>query len=160
MSRFFPLPNGWQGVRVRHVSAVMGVLLALVIALLPAAPAAARGLSVVAGGAAAFYGPAYDNGGWDKIIRAHIVSGQYDAATFPYDPQGFYCVHPDYAFGAILTVRNARTGRTGTCTVADTVALSDQPVWRARWAIEMSWAMFSWLGLDNGNQVEVLAGTG
>ncbi len=56
--------------------------------------------------------------------------------------------------------RNARTGRTGACTVADAVAPSDQPVWRARWAIETSWAMFSWLGLEDGNWVDVPAVAG
>ena len=44
--------------------------------------------------------------------------------------------------------------------VADAVAPSDQPVWRARWAIETSWAMFSWLGLEDGNWVDVPAVAG
>lgn len=142
--------------RVRPVPAFLAVSV-LAVLLVLTAPAEARGLQVVGSGAAAFYSPAFDNGGWEKIIRMHLADGQYDATSFPYDPQGFYCVHPDYAFGTVLTVRNARTGRTAMCIVADMVAPSDQPTWRARWTIEMSWAMFSWLGLEESNRVDVLA---
>jgi hypothetical protein len=111
---------------------------------------------VVDSGAAVYYSPSWDYGGWDAIIRKRIAWGQHDAATFPYNSSGHYCVHPDYVFGNVLTIRNRYTGAEATCTIADSVAPQDQANWRRHAAIEMSYRMFKDLDLPDGNAVEVL----
>lgn len=123
----------------------------------PASPTA--GLTIIAEGGAAFYAPGYDNGGWDAIIRTHIRGGQGSADTFPYSPEGHYCVHPDFVFGNVLTVQNMDTGKTLRCTVADAVAPADQGFWRSHFAIEISYSLFADLGLDKGNHVRIWAFT-
>ncbi len=124
----------------------------------PAAPVSpTAGLSVVGEGGAAFYSPQYDNGGWDAIIRTHMRGGQGSPDTFPYSPNGYYCVHPDFVFGNVLTIQNTDTGKTLRCTVADAVAPWDQPFWRSHFVIEISYALFTDLGLTNGNHVRVWA---
>ena len=124
-------------------------------------PAAAvnptAGLTQVGDGGAAFYAPGYDNGGWDAIIRTHMRGGQGDPKTFPYSPEGYYCVHPDFVFGNVLTLQNPETGKTIRCTVADAVAPGDQGYWRSRFVIELSYASFTALGLDRSNHVTVWA---
>lgn len=110
-------------------------------------------------GGAAFYSPSYDNGGWDAIIRTHMRGGQGSPDTFPYSPEGYYCVHPDFVFGNILTLQNMDTGKTIRCTVADAVAPSDQGYWRNHFVIEISYSLFTALGLNNGNHVRVWAMT-
>jgi hypothetical protein len=126
----------------------------------PAAPVSpTAGLTPIGEGGAAFYSPQYDNGGWDAIIRTHMRGGQGSPDTFPYSPQGYYCVHPDFVFGNILTIQNTDTGKTLRCTVADAVAPSDQPFWRSHFAIEISYSLFTDLGLNNGNHVRVWAMT-
>ena len=114
------------------------------------------GLVVIDSGSAAFYSQSYDYGGWSRIIQRRIGWGQHDPATYPYSDEGYYCVHPDYVFGNVLTLRNPRTGVTLTCTIGDNVALGDQAVWRRRWVIEVSHVLFVALGLEYGNTVEVL----
>jgi hypothetical protein len=121
----------------------------------PANPTA--GLTVVGEGGAAFYSPQYDNGGWDVIIHTHMRGGQGNSDTFPYSPEGYYCVHPDFVFGNILTIQNTDTGKTLRCTVADAVAPWDQPFWRSHFVIETSYSLFTDLGLTTGNHVRVWA---
>ncbi len=121
----------------------------------PASPTA--GLTPVGEGGAAFYSPSYDNGGWDAIIRTHMRGGQGNPDTFPYSPQGYYCVHPDFVFGNVLTLQNTDTGKTIRCTVADAVAPWDQNYWRSHFVIEISYNLFTALGLTNGNHVRVWA---
>lgn len=124
----------------------------------PAAPISpTAGLTPIGEGGAAFYSPQYDNGGWDAIIRTHMRDGQGSPDTFPYSPQGYYCVHPDFVFGNILTIQNTDTGETLRCTVADAVAPWDQLFWRSHFAIEISYSLFTDLGLNNGNHVRVWA---
>jgi hypothetical protein len=123
----------------------------------PANPTA--GLTEIGEGGAAFYSPSYDNGGWDAIIRTHMRGGQGNPNTFPYSPEGYYCVHPDFVFGNILTLQNTDTGKTIRCTVADAVAPQDQNYWRNHFVIEISYSLFTALGLDNGNHVRVWAMT-
>lgn len=128
----------------------------------PAPPAPASptdGLTPVGEGGAAFYSPSYDYGGWDAIIRTHMRGGQGSPDTFPYSPEGYYCVHPDFVFGNILTLQNTDTGKTIRCTVADAVAPWDQGYWRNHFVIEISYSLFSALGLNNGNHVRVWAMT-
>lgn len=120
-------------------------------------PSPTAGLTEIGSGGAAFYAPGYDRGGWDAIINTHMRGGQGTSNTFPYSPDGFYCVHPDFVFGNVLTVQNMDTGKTLHCTVADAVAPWDQGVWRSRFVIEMSYALFTALGLDRGNHVTVWA---
>ena len=116
-----------------------------------------EGLSLVAEGGAEYYAPNYDWGGWDAIISTHIRGGQASPNSFPYSPQGYYCVHPDYVFGNVLTLQNPDTGKTIKCTVADAVAPWDQPNWRSHCVIEMSYAAYTALGLDQRNHVTVWA---
>jgi hypothetical protein len=120
-------------------------------------PSPTDGLTLIADGGAEFYAPGFDAGGWDAIIRTHISGGQGSAATFPYSPQGYYCVHPDFAFGNILTLQNPETGKTIRCTVADAVAPWDQPNWRSHCVIEISYALYAALSLDQHNHVTVWA---
>lgn len=117
----------------------------------------AEGLVVVGSGPAVYYSPSFDYGGWDAIISRRIAWGQHDPATFPYSDQGFYCVHPDYVFGNVLTVRSVETGVAVTCTVADMVAPADQAHWRAHAAIEVSFRLYQFLGLSSRDEVEVMA---
>lgn len=109
----------------------------------------------VGDGNAAFYSADFDNGGWDKIIQARLRSGQGDPKTFAFSPDGFYCVHPDFAFGDVLVLQNVTTGKTVRCTIADSIAPSEETVWRSHWVIETSYALFSALGLDRTNHVTV-----
>jgi len=123
----------------------------------PADPTA--GLTVIGEGGAAFYSSGYDDGGWDAIIRTHMRGGQGSPDTFPYSPEGYYCVHPDFIFGNILTLQNTDTGKTIRCTIADAVAPGDQGYWRTHFVIEISYRLFTALGLNNGNHVRVWAMT-
>ncbi len=133
------------------------------VASTPAPPAPpvnpTAGLTPIGEGGAAFYAPGYDNGGWDAIIRTHMRDGQGSPDTFPYSPGGYYCVHPDFVFGNILTLQNTDTGKTIRCTVADAVAPQDQGYWRSHFVIEISYSLFTALGLNNGNHVRVWAMT-
>lgn len=133
------------------------LLLAAALALPPpvAASPASEGLVAYDHGAAAHYAANYDDGEWERIIRRHISWGQHDAATFPYSPEGYYCVHPDFAIGNVLTLSNPRTGVWIRCTIGDAVATQDVRLWRSRWCVEMSWAAFRALSLDEGNEVVV-----
>lgn len=122
-----------------------------------ATPNPLANLSLIGDGGAVFYAPAYDAGGWEAIIRTHLSNGKGNAATFPYSPEGYYCVHPDFVFGNVLTLQNPATGQTLRCTVADAVAPYDQANWRRKAVIEVSYALFTALGLDRGNRVTVWA---
>ena len=70
-----------------------------------------------------------------------------------YDPNGYYCVHPDFKVGERL--RLVANGVELTCTIGDSVAAEHVAGWRTRWAVELSWPTFAALGLDRNNQVEV-----
>lgn len=113
-----------------------------------ATPDPLAGLVMIARGPAAFYGAGYDRGGWEAIIHRHIQYGQVNDNTFAWSPQGYYCVHPDYHLGNILTLQNPRTGKTIQCTVADAVDAGDEALWRSRWKVEMSYAAFTALALN------------
>jgi hypothetical protein len=93
-------------------------------------------------GAAAFYAPAFDNGGWDQVIKSHVSWGQIDPEQFPYSPEGYYCVHPGSELGDRLRVMNAITGEEVVCTVADVVAPADLPHWQRSVVIELSYCAF------------------
>jgi hypothetical protein len=112
------------------------------------------GLTAIDSGAAAFYGPGWDGAGWDRIRRTQAANHGLSPDQV-YDPDGWYCVRPGFGIGDVLTIRNENTGATGTCVVADMVAPGDQAVWWSRWVVEMSYAAFHGLGLDEGNFVSV-----
>jgi hypothetical protein len=137
------------------------VVLALVAGALvmnaphPSAHDPARdGLTAIDSGSAAFYSANFDGAGWDRIRRVQAANHGIDPSQV-YDPDGWYCVRPGFGIGDILTIRNEKTGATGTCVVADMVAPGDQAVWWNRWVIELSYRAFVGLGLDDGNSVSV-----
>ena len=66
-------------------------------------------------------------------------------------------MHPDFAFGNVLTLRNPEDGATIRCTVADVVAPWDQGYWRNRFVIELSYVAYHALGLERTNHVTVWA---
>lgn len=105
-------------------------------------------------GAAAFYAAGYDRAWWDWVLSYHAGNG-YAVAGWTPDPNGYYCVHPDYLPGSRL--RLVANGVTLDCTVGDAVQSFDQAAWRSNWAVEMSWDTFKALGLDGVNVVEVYA---
>jgi hypothetical protein len=112
-----------------------------------------EGLVVYDRGPAVYYSAQYDNGGWDRIIAARMAWGEGDPDTFAYSSDGYYCVHPDFDFGNVVTLQNARTGQTIRCTVADTVAPQDVSWWRQHATIELSYRAWRGLALDRENDV-------
>jgi len=112
-----------------------------------------EGLVVYDRGPAVYYSASYDNGGWDHIIASRMAWGEGDPDTFAYSPDGYYCVHPDFDFGNVITLQNARTGQVLRCTVADVVAPGDVANWRRHTTIELSYRAWHALGLAGGNDV-------
>jgi hypothetical protein len=137
-----------------------GLAVGVIAAAMGAAPVTAgkppeEGLVVYDRGPAAYYSSSYDNGGWASIIARRLAWGQHDRDTFPYSPEGYYCVHPDFVFGNVVTLENPRTGATVQCTIADMVAPADQAHWRSSVVIEVSYRCFRALELNEGNEVEL-----
>lgn len=140
-----------------------GVILALVLgaALMSAghsgatAGATTEGLTMIDEGSAAYYSPSYTGAGWERIRQIQAANSGLDPAAV-YDDAGFYCVRIGSLPGQIITLRNPRTGTTITCMTADTNAPEDNAVWKSRWVVETSWLAFRALGLQNGNDVQVL----
>lgn len=118
------------------------------------AGATTAGLTMLDEGAAAYYSPSWDNGGWDQIVQRHADWGQF-GPDFQYNTDGHWCVDPSFALGNIITLRNANTGATITCTIGDAVAGQDLAYWQARFVVEMSYRAFTDLGLADGNNVQV-----
>lgn len=108
--------------------------------------------ALVSAGGAAYYSASFDRAWWDWAIGFHAGNGNA-VADWATDPNGFYCVHPDYRPGQRL--RLVANGVTLDCTIGDSVQTYDQPAWRSKWAIELSWDTFVALGLDGSNRVEV-----
>ncbi|HYI13876.1 MAG TPA: hypothetical protein VEX37_00680 [Thermomicrobiales bacterium] len=103
-------------------------------------------------GRAAYYSASYDVAWWERTMRLYDSWGT--AITgWQYDPNGYYCVHPDFKVGERL--RLVANGVELTCTIGDTVASQHVAGWRTRWAVELSWPTFTALGLDRNNHVEV-----
>lgn len=105
-------------------------------------------------GAAAYYDPDYDRAWWDRTIALHASWGNA-VAGWQVDPNGYYCVHPDYRPGQRL--RLVANGVTLDCTIGDSVQDAHKAMWRSRWAVELSWDTFQALGLAGNNRVEVYA---
>ncbi|MCX7624282.1 MAG: hypothetical protein N2Z82_11120 [Thermomicrobium sp.] len=119
-----------------------------------AAPLNGRPLSELARGRAAYYDPSYSTGWWERTLAAYVSWGSAVPGAAP-DPNGFYCVHPDFRPGErLLLVAN---GTALWCTIGDTVAPGHVASWRSRWVVELSWPTFVALGLDRNNDVTVWA---
>lgn len=103
-------------------------------------------------GRAAHYDPSYSVAWWEEAMRKHVSWGNAIDYWKP-DPNGFYCVHPDYLIGERLKLE--ANGRVLECTIGDQVAVPHQLAWRAKWAVELSWPTFQALGLDRNNHVRV-----
>ena len=103
-------------------------------------------------GRAAHYSPSYDTAWWEGAMSRHASWGNA-VDTWQVDPQGFYCVHPDYFVGERLKLE--ANERVLECTIGDRVAEPHQLGWRSRWAVELSWSAFTALGLDRNNEVAV-----
>lgn len=103
-------------------------------------------------GQAAFYSPNYTRAWWDRTIRLHASWGNAVPDWAP-DPNGYYCVHPDFRPGQRL--RLSANGVTLWCTIGDMVNPVDVPLWRSRWVVELAWDTFVALGLDRSNWVDV-----
>jgi hypothetical protein len=119
----------------------------------PAPPAVTPGPGGLLGsGRAAYYSASYDVAWWERTIRLYDSWGT--AVTgWQYDPNGYYCVHPDFKVGERL--RLVANGVELTCTIGDTVASQHVAGWRTRWAVELSYPTFVALGLNRNNHVEV-----
>ncbi|MCS7050020.1 MAG: hypothetical protein NZL87_00220, partial [Thermomicrobium sp.] len=103
-------------------------------------------------GHAAYYDPSYDVNWWNRTLATYANWGGAVPGAQP-DPQGFYCVHPDYRPGErLLLIAN---GVALWCTIGDTVAPGHVAAWRSRWVVELSWPTFLALGLDRTNDVTV-----
>lgn len=105
-------------------------------------------------GAAAYYSASYDRAWWDRTIGLHASWGGA-VSGWAVDPNGYYCVHPDFRPGQRL--RLVANGVTIECTIGDSVQAAHQAQWRAKWAVELSWDTFAALGLDKKNVVQVFA---
>ncbi|MDI3341423.1 MAG: lytic transglycosylase domain-containing protein [Sphaerobacter sp.] len=114
-------------------------------------PAAPRHIAT---GPAAFYSPGYTVGWWAYTLERHAGWGNAVPGWAP-DPNGYYCVHPDFRPGQRLQL--SANGVTLWCTIGDAVAAGHQPAWRARWAVELSYNTFLALHLNQRNVVEVRA---
>ncbi|MCX2726960.1 transglycosylase SLT domain-containing protein [Thermomicrobium sp. 4228-Ro] len=113
-----------------------------------------RPLVEIGRGHAAYYDPSYSTAWWERTLAAYADWGGAVAGAAP-DPNGFYCVHPDFRPGErLLLVAN---GTALWCTIGDTVAAGHVASWRSRWVIELSWLTFVALGLDRNNDVTVWA---
>jgi len=107
---------------------------------------------LIGDGPAAHYSPSYDTAWWEGAMASHASWGNAVDAWQP-DPNGFYCVHPDYLIGERLKLE--ANERVLECTIGDRVAMPHQLAWRAKWSVELSWTAFTALGLDRANAVTV-----
>lgn len=103
-------------------------------------------------GHVAYYSPSYTPDWWARTMGLHAGWGNAVEGWQP-DPNGFYCVHPDYLIGEVMKVE--ANGRVIECTIGDMVAVPHQISWRAHWVLEMNWNAFKALGLDRNNQARV-----
>lgn len=140
-----------------------GVILALALgaALMGAwhigatAGATTDGLTMIDEGVAAYYSPSYTGAGWERIRSITAANVGLDPAQVD-DADKFFCVKVGYGISDIITLRNPANNRVATCRIADTNAPQDNAVWLSRFVVEVSWNTFVYLGLQNGNDVQVL----
>ncbi|MFW6074770.1 MAG: transglycosylase SLT domain-containing protein [Chloroflexota bacterium] len=103
-------------------------------------------------GRVAYYGASYTPEWWEGAMERHASWGNA-VEDWEYDPNGYYCVHPDYYVGELMRVE--ANGVTIVCTIGDRVAEPHHTSWRSRWALEMNWDAFTALELDRNNHAEV-----
>ena len=106
----------------------------------------------IGSGAAAYYSPSYDRAWWEWALTFYNAKGLVTPG-WQNDPNGYYCVHPNYLPGDRL--RLVANGVTLDCTVGDMVAGQDVWNWRQKFVVELGWDTFKALGLDRSNRVEV-----
>lgn len=105
-------------------------------------------------GAAVYYSPSFDQGGWQAIVKLRQAWGQLPA-DFAMPAGAYYCAHPDHDIGTVVRVQNAITGAVIDCVVVDTVAPGDVAHWKAHAVIELSWAGFCAVDGRDVNRVVV-----
>lgn len=103
-------------------------------------------------GRVAYYSAGYDTAWWEEAMRKHASWGNAVEGWEP-DPNGYYCVHPDYYVGELMRVE--ANGLVIVCTIGDRVAGPHHTSWRAKWALEMNWDAFKTLSLDTNNHAKV-----
>lgn len=106
----------------------------------------------IGSGMAAYYSPSYDRAWWEWAMTYYNDKGVITPG-WSLDPNGMYCVHPNYLPGDRL--RLVANGITIDCTVGDMVADQDVYNWRQRFAVELGWDTFTALGLQQRNWVDV-----
>jgi hypothetical protein len=113
-----------------------------------------RTYRLIARGQAAYYNAGYTIAWWEGALQRHAGWGGA-VPGWQLDPNGYYCVHPDFRPGQRLFLTANGVGLW--CTIGDTVAAHHVAQWRSRWAIELSWSAFKALRLDQRNSVSVWA---
>lgn len=91
----------------------------------------------------------------EHIMQLHVSWGNA-IDDWEFDPNGYYCVHPDFIIGERLHL-TAPNGETFWCTIADSVAQQDLSYWRANWGIEVNWDLFEAMGIPYEQRIEVRA---
>jgi hypothetical protein len=114
-------------------------------------------LYFVGAGRAAHYGrDAYPVEEMERIMDVHTAWEGGAIPDWEYDPNGYYCVHPDFIVGERLHL-TAPNGDTFWCTIADYVRVEHRDYWRANWAIEVNWDLFEAMGIPYEQRIEVRA---
>jgi len=115
-------------------------------------PPAPPTVTSIGTGAAAYYSPNYTVAWWEHTLQNYASWGDI-APNWSLDPNGYYCVNPDFKPGQRLQL--TANGVTLWCTIGDEVAAGDVANWRAHWVVELSYNTFTALHLDRNNVVQV-----
>jgi hypothetical protein len=111
-------------------------------------------LRYIGAGPAAYYASGYTPAWFEHTLGLHASWGHAVPGWQP-DPNGYYCVHPDFRPGQRLQL--SANGVTLWCTIGDMVNPAHVGQWRSRWAVELGWNTFVALRLTEHNHVEVRA---
>ncbi|MCE7935979.1 MAG: hypothetical protein DYG96_15500, partial [Chlorobi bacterium CHB2] len=95
---------------------------------------------LIGSGQAAYYSPDYDRAWWEWAMSYYNSKGVITPG-WSLDPNGLYCVHPNYLPGDRL--RLVANGTSVDCTIGDMVADQDVYNWRLRFVVELSWDTFA-----------------
>jgi hypothetical protein len=82
---------------------------------------------------------------WDATL-ASLANGGQAVAGWQRDPQGYYCVQPDYPPGERLSV--SANGVTIECTIGNVLPADQLDAWRAQYVVELNDNAWQALGLD------------
>ncbi|HET9014473.1 MAG TPA: transglycosylase SLT domain-containing protein [Thermomicrobiaceae bacterium] len=118
----------------------------------PPPPPPPAPVTTIGTGAAAYYSPNYTVAWWEHTLQEYASWGNI-APNWSLDPNGYYCVNPDFKPGQRLEL--TANGVTLWCTIGDEVAAGDVANWRAHWVVELSYNTFIALHLDRNNVVTV-----